>query len=333
MKISCATCSAQYALADEKVAGRSFKVRCKKCGSPIVVRGEKPEEVMTGVRNESSLLFSVSMLHAPPPAKGETTEGSGLIDIKKLASAIEAKPSAKPAPDLFASFSATPMAPVLAAPAPKKRAPLLAIVTGISAAAVAASLAALVVVVVAVGNDSDARADVPVARPEPIVVVDPPVEPEPIAPVIVETPDPEPAPIAIEPRRRPRPRPVVREVPPVREEEPEQEESFEQITRELDGRPRVEPPREELPQTPSRSDVQRALEGLAGAVRTCGGGARGMAPTRIVFSGETGRVTDAQVTGGALPPEARSCIARAVRSAHLPRFEQRTFSVTYPFSL
>lgn len=41
MKIVCDSCGAKYSIADEKVAGRVFKIRCKKCGSAIVVRGDQ----------------------------------------------------------------------------------------------------------------------------------------------------------------------------------------------------------------------------------------------------------------------------------------------------
>jgi predicted Zn finger-like uncharacterized protein len=41
MKIVCDSCSAKYSIADEKVAGKSFKIRCKKCGAAIVVRGDQ----------------------------------------------------------------------------------------------------------------------------------------------------------------------------------------------------------------------------------------------------------------------------------------------------
>ena len=40
MKIVCDSCGAKYSIADEKVAGRVFKIRCKKCGAAIVVRGD-----------------------------------------------------------------------------------------------------------------------------------------------------------------------------------------------------------------------------------------------------------------------------------------------------
>ncbi len=44
MKIVCDSCGAKYSIADEKVAGRVFKIRCKKCGAAIVVRGDQSQE-------------------------------------------------------------------------------------------------------------------------------------------------------------------------------------------------------------------------------------------------------------------------------------------------
>lgn len=40
MKIVCDSCGAKYSIADEKVAGKVFKIRCKKCSNTIVVRGD-----------------------------------------------------------------------------------------------------------------------------------------------------------------------------------------------------------------------------------------------------------------------------------------------------
>jgi predicted Zn finger-like uncharacterized protein len=39
MKITCQACQAKYTIADEKVAGKVVKIRCKKCGATIVVNG------------------------------------------------------------------------------------------------------------------------------------------------------------------------------------------------------------------------------------------------------------------------------------------------------
>ncbi|MDP9001943.1 MAG: zinc-ribbon domain-containing protein [Myxococcota bacterium] len=42
MKITCQACQAKYTIADEKVAGKVVKIRCKKCGASIVVNGNDP---------------------------------------------------------------------------------------------------------------------------------------------------------------------------------------------------------------------------------------------------------------------------------------------------
>src|SRR5262245_23701087 len=39
MKIVCDNCATKYSIADDKVRGKVFKIRCKKCSHIIVVRG------------------------------------------------------------------------------------------------------------------------------------------------------------------------------------------------------------------------------------------------------------------------------------------------------
>jgi predicted Zn finger-like uncharacterized protein len=41
MKISCQMCEAKYTIADEKISGKIVKIKCKKCGSTIVVNGNE----------------------------------------------------------------------------------------------------------------------------------------------------------------------------------------------------------------------------------------------------------------------------------------------------
>lgn len=41
MKINCEACQAKYTIADEKVAGKIVKIKCKKCGTTIVVNGNE----------------------------------------------------------------------------------------------------------------------------------------------------------------------------------------------------------------------------------------------------------------------------------------------------
>ena len=51
MKIVCGSCQAKYSIADEKVAGKVFKIRCKRCSEVIVVRGDQdtPAEAGNGM--------------------------------------------------------------------------------------------------------------------------------------------------------------------------------------------------------------------------------------------------------------------------------------------
>jgi len=87
------------------------------------------------------------------------------------------------------------------------------------------------------------------------------------------------------------------------------------------------------PATPSRADISAGMNGVAGAVRACGGGQSGTAMIRVTIS-NSGRVTNAAVTG---PPfagtPAGSCMARAVRGASFPRFTNPSLTVSYPFTI
>ena len=41
MKISCPTCAAKYTIADDKARGKSVKIKCRKCGTSILVGGDE----------------------------------------------------------------------------------------------------------------------------------------------------------------------------------------------------------------------------------------------------------------------------------------------------
>ena len=43
MKITCDSCGAKYTIADDKVRGRKVKIRCKGCGTAIVVDGQQEQ--------------------------------------------------------------------------------------------------------------------------------------------------------------------------------------------------------------------------------------------------------------------------------------------------
>lgn len=44
MKVVCDACTAKYQIPDERVAGRKLKIRCRKCGGAIIIRGDLLEE-------------------------------------------------------------------------------------------------------------------------------------------------------------------------------------------------------------------------------------------------------------------------------------------------
>lgn len=48
MRIVCDNCGAKYSIADEKVAGKVFRIRCRKCSGVITVRGDAAAEEASG---------------------------------------------------------------------------------------------------------------------------------------------------------------------------------------------------------------------------------------------------------------------------------------------
>ena len=89
---------------------------------------------------------------------------------------------------------------------------------------------------------------------------------------------------------------------------------------------------EDLPDHPSRDQVQAALTAVRPAVAACTNGQHGTARVLVTVA-SSGRVTTAQVQDEmwARPPTG-SCIARAVRGARFPRFSEDRFRVMYPFA-
>ncbi|MFO0694815.1 MAG: GYF domain-containing protein [Polyangiales bacterium] len=87
-----------------------------------------------------------------------------------------------------------------------------------------------------------------------------------------------------------------------------------------------------LPETPSRDSVRAALSGVSGEVRACGAGEHGVAPVAVTFR-SNGSVSSANVGGQFAGTPVGSCIARAVRGAHVPPFRNPTFNVSFPYSL
>ena len=61
MKIVCDNCSTKYSIADEKVRGKVFKIKCKKCSHIIVVKGDvAPEGQAAGFEQKDTRVFDYS---------------------------------------------------------------------------------------------------------------------------------------------------------------------------------------------------------------------------------------------------------------------------------
>ncbi len=60
MKIVCDNCSTKYSIADEKVRGKVFKIKCKKCSHIIVVKGDVAPEQQAGFDQKDTRVFDYS---------------------------------------------------------------------------------------------------------------------------------------------------------------------------------------------------------------------------------------------------------------------------------
>ncbi|MEP6655399.1 MAG: GYF domain-containing protein, partial [Myxococcales bacterium] len=57
MKIVCDSCSTKYSISDDKVRGKVFKIRCKKCSHIIVVKGATNEATPAAVEGPSDAVW------------------------------------------------------------------------------------------------------------------------------------------------------------------------------------------------------------------------------------------------------------------------------------
>jgi predicted Zn finger-like uncharacterized protein len=187
MKIVCQSCSANYKIADEKVQGKKvFKIKCKKCGEDILVRGTDlpaeaaPADAAGGVSSEAVWHAVVNGDQQGPYTAGQVQamfhEGTvdnetyvwregfeGWLPIAQVdelavllgppASLSDAFPAAsEPAPagaDLFASL----VPPTASEPAPAASSGLFGALDGDAATKVSASVTAKTRPVKAAGGD------------------------------------------------------------------------------------------------------------------------------------------------------------------------------------
>ena len=82
MKIVCDNCATKYSIADEKVRGKVFKIRCKKCSHVIVVKGGEDGAVAAGDAAAGDLGYDgeESTAIAPSAAPASTPDAGGAGD-------------------------------------------------------------------------------------------------------------------------------------------------------------------------------------------------------------------------------------------------------------
>jgi TonB family protein len=101
MKFLCPSCKAKYQIADEKVAGRSVRMKCRKCGHVIQVSS------VAGVGD--------ALLGSEPPSAIDAASDASAAQAAAPPAAVEAAP-AEPAP---VELPAVAPAPAAAKPGPK----------------------------------------------------------------------------------------------------------------------------------------------------------------------------------------------------------------------
>lgn len=81
MKITCQSCQAKYTIADDKVVGKTVKIKCKKCGSAIVVQGDAAQAAYAaqaeGDDGAETRVFSESAAAGAAP----TGAGEWLVNV------------------------------------------------------------------------------------------------------------------------------------------------------------------------------------------------------------------------------------------------------------
>jgi predicted Zn finger-like uncharacterized protein len=104
MKFLCDNCKAKYQIADDKVAGKTVRMKCRKCGHLIEIRASVTDaSVATGLPPEAILSDRPPAAETPAPAKAATAPravpGPSAGAKKPVPSAGATKPSAplKPA--------------------------------------------------------------------------------------------------------------------------------------------------------------------------------------------------------------------------------------------
>lgn len=323
-------------------------------------------------RNESSVLFSMNnlaRLAGPAPARAPAVEpgaplqeGSGLIDIRSMATAYRGTATATPAKG-SAGIGSLDDLPVFAPGGFSEPAVLVPTVARssnrmmhvmIAAVALLAVIAIVLVVVLLKGHDAPAQVAIATPPPEPVVIAPPPA-PSPPPPPVVAAPTPEPPPAAPPPPAHAAPAPRNHAAPPVAHAPATRAPKVEQhaspppaaaSSEECDeikclvnsdlpccrkrATPKAEIKDTSLPQRLASSMITSSLDPVRPKVMACGAAIKGKVRIHVKVGGD-GKVSEATVAESP-DPGAGTCAANAVKRATFPKTQAGgTFYVPYLF--
>ncbi|MEN9581767.1 MAG: hypothetical protein RJA70_4776 [Pseudomonadota bacterium] len=96
MRVSCRKCPAKYTISDDKVRGRRVKIKCKRCGSPIIIEGGS---LPPSAISESEPPASEALADSVPPSTAAAAKRSSPPPERRVASQErQATPFAREAP-------------------------------------------------------------------------------------------------------------------------------------------------------------------------------------------------------------------------------------------
>ena len=85
MKIECPSCAAKYSIGDDKVQDRLAKIRCRKCGTTIVIDGKQnPPHIYAADAGSAAADVPGPTSSPSPSAGGEFTVDFGDGDQRNL---------------------------------------------------------------------------------------------------------------------------------------------------------------------------------------------------------------------------------------------------------
>lgn len=165
MKVVCPSCGTRYQVDDDRVAGRNLKLRCRKCGVAIMIRGAKasaprPSNVAPVSTAPTSMELSPASVK-PPPAPSPSPPVEPLPSLEASPTSVELSPAPVSSPPADPPSASVPSPLVKPPPASPP-------VTAASSAASPATAPEPTPPTLSAAASYDASVDVPEPVPEPV---------------------------------------------------------------------------------------------------------------------------------------------------------------------